>query len=392
MIKKITSVLLIITIMIFAAAPEVFAAETVSGFITDSTGSLSDKEISSLNSEAEKVFEDTNVSIIVSVESGKSLDQLKNDTTEYYTKAGSPEDSIMLLVSDDSWYIKYTGRVDQKLSEVDQSILWTYYSNGTTAADKISAFITKSAEYFKNRLSDNTKSALLVDNAEVLNSSDSTKILDKLNEISKRQSVDVTIVTVSDTENKSAQSFADEIYDENGYGQGSDFTGIVLFIATDTRDWAISTRGLAIKMFTDDGIQYISDKITSYLSDNNYSQAFMTYAELCDKFITQSKTGDPYTNKNLPKEPLSKIWIAIAVGIGALIAFIVTSILKSQLKSVAYKSNATDYTRKGSLNVRERRDLFLYKKVERTAKNNSGGSSTHTDSSNTEHGGSSGKF
>ncbi|WP_449077534.1 hypothetical protein [Ruminococcus sp.] len=51
--------------------------------------------------------------------------------------------------------------------------------------------------------------------------------------------------------------------------------------------------------------------------------------------------------------------------------------------------------KRGSLNVTESRDLFLYKTFTRTAKpknNSSSGSSTHTSSSGSTHGGGGGKF
>ncbi len=54
----------------------------------------------------------------------------------------------------------------------------------------------------------------------------------------------------------------------------------------------------------------------------------------------------------------------IAVGGG----FLITGIMRSQLKSVGFKSNAADYVRQGSFNVTERNDLFMYKKVDRREK------------------------
>jgi len=63
--------------------------------------------------------------------------------------------------------------------------------------------------------------------------------------------------------------------------------------------------------------------------------------------------------------------------------------MKGQLKSVRFKSAASDYTKAGSMNVTESRDLFLYRTVSRREKprENSGGSSTHTSSSGRSHGG-----
>ena len=54
----------------------------------------------------------------------------------------------------------------------------------------------------------------------------------------------------------------------------------------------------------------------------------------------------------------------IAIGGG----FLVTGIMRSQLKSVGFKSNAADYVREGSFKVTERNDLFMYKKVDRREK------------------------
>ncbi len=59
------------------------------------------------------------------------------------------------------------------------------------------------------------------------------------------------------------------------------------------------------------------------------------------------------------------ILIAIFSVLGS---FITTGIMRGQLKSVSFKGNATDYVRKGSLNVTQRNDIFLYRKVDRKEK------------------------
>lgn len=61
----------------------------------------------------------------------------------------------------------------------------------------------------------------------------------------------------------------------------------------------------------------------------------------------------------------SPIVIAIIAVAGA---FITTGIMRGQLKSVGFKSNATDYVRKGSFKVTERNDFFMYRKVDRREK------------------------
>lgn len=69
--------------------------------------------------------------------------------------------------------------------------------------------------------------------------------------------------------------------------------------------------------------------------------------------------------------------LPLALLIGFVIALIIMSIFKKQLKSVEMQRGAVNYVRPGSMNVTAARDTYLYSTVTRTArpKNNSSGSS-----------------
>ena len=171
--------------------------------------------------------------------------------------------------------------------------------------------------------------------------------------------------------------------------------GLLLLISIEENDWYISTHGYAIYAFTDDGISYIGKKLKPYLSERDFAGAFDAFAELCDDFVSQARNETPYNSFNLPKEPISWIWIPIALVIGLLLATGTVKKMKNKLKTVRFQSAAGSYMKKESLNITEKRDLFLYKTVSRTAKpkdKSSGGSSTHTSSSGSTHGGGGGKF
>jgi len=233
----------------------------------------------------------------------------------------------------------------------------------------------------------------LVDDANLLTSSEKTELLSRLNEISERQNMDIVIVTVNSLGGKSPVAFADHYYDYNGYRED----GVLLLIAMDTRDYWISTSGYGITAFTDAGIDYIEDAFLTDLSEGDYASAFETYAELCDEFITEARSGKPYDDGNMPKSPFP--WgqnLLISLAVGFLIAFIATAIMRSKLKTVRSKAGATDYVRDGSFRVTRSLDFFLYRTVSRRARpkndSSSGGSSTHSSSSGRSHGGGGGKF
>ena len=236
----------------------------------------------------------------------------------------------------------------------------------------------------------------LMDDADLLTDSEETSLLSQLDNISEKQEMDIVVVTTDSLEGYTPQEYADNVFDYCGYGVGDNRDGLLLLVSIEDNDWHISTSGYAITAFTDAGREYMSEQFLPYLSDGEYYKAFSTYADLCDQFITQAKTDEPYDVGNLPKEPF-KIWfnVLIALGIGFVFAIIVVLYMKSKLKSVRFQPAASSYVRNGSMNVTQSGDFFLYSHLDRRARpkdNDSGGSSTHTSSSGSTHGGGGGKF
>lgn len=235
----------------------------------------------------------------------------------------------------------------------------------------------------------------LVDAAGLLTEEQVEKLTEKLDEISKRQNLDVIITTVDSLEEGcTATEYADDFFDYNGYGMGNRYDGILFLLSMEERDWAISTHGYGITVFTDAGQEYMVDSIIDDLSDGNYYTAFSQFADLADDFITQAKTGEPYDSRNLPKKPMSPIWIFISILGGALIAFLITGGMKSSLKSVSKQRVANKYLVSTTMSSFSNQDLYLYSVVTKTEKpkESKQGSSTHQSSSGRTHGGSSGKF
>ncbi len=240
----------------------------------------------------------------------------------------------------------------------------------------------------------------LKDEAGLLSDDEADSLLEQLDEISERQNCDVIVVTVASLDGKTAESYADDYFDFNGYGLGQDRDGILLLLSMEDRDWAISTHGFAITAFTDAGQSYMTDHFLSYISDGEYAQGFQKYAELCDQFLTQAKEGEPYDTDNLPKGSVAFVWLPIDIVIGCIIAFFRAQGKKKRLKTVRKKVSARDYIVQGSLKARTNREILLNSVVssrdisssDNSSSDSGGGSSTHTSSSGETHGGSSGKF
>lgn len=263
----------------------------------------------------------------------------------------------------------------------------------------------------------------LVDDANLLTDDEAISLLARLDEISERQRLDIIIITVGSLGNKTPTEYADDFFNYNGYGMGEDNDGVLFLLSMEERDWAISTTGYGITVFTDAGQEYIVGQIIDDLGGGKYYKAFNRFVDLCDEFIAEARTDKPFDyndiqNKsagfndmqnrpsnynNMSREPLGIKWIFISLAGGVIIALIVTGIMKSNLKTVRMQAAATNYIKPGSMNLTGGQDLFLYSTVDKRPRpkkeealprgpGSGSGSSTHTSSSGRSHGGSSGKF
>ena len=241
----------------------------------------------------------------------------------------------------------------------------------------------------------------MYDGAGVLTEDEDNELEDALEELSLRQSFDVTIATIESLESVNADSmeqYADDLYDYCQFGYGTDRDGVLLLVSVGDRKWHLSTCGYGITAFTDAGIQYLGQQLTPFMAEGDYAGAFRTFVQWADDYVTAAREGHPYDVNTLPREPLSPMYLVLALGIGLVLAWVIVGVMKGQLRSVAFQENAASYVREDSMKLTNQRDLFLYRDVQRTKhveendSDSSGGSSTHTSSSGTTHGGGGGSF
>ena len=243
---------------------------------------------------------------------------------------------------------------------------------------------------------------LVVDEADILSDYEEQMLLEKLKEISDKINMDVVALTVYSLEGKNEMDYADDYFDYNGYGRGSDCDGVLLLIGMEDRVLWISTRGVAINAVTDYGIDVIKEEITSDFTNGDYYDGFVRYAELVRDFVNEyNENGQPYDTNNYygdydnSENVFSRIAISFIVAI--VIAAIVTMMVKKSYKPVQFNRNASYYLDNGSLNITGSYEKFLYNhvttvKIQSESSSSGGGSSTHVSSSGATHGGGGGHF
>lgn len=234
----------------------------------------------------------------------------------------------------------------------------------------------------------------LVDDAHILTQSEKNELNNLLDDISENLQCDVIIVTMNQLNGKDVIATADDYFDENGYGQGPSHDGILFLISMAEREWAISTCGQAIQIFTDRNQEKIMDSVLPALGSGSYGTAFRAFAQQSQRYI--EKYIDAHTPATIPE----RLQMAVPAGLigGAVIALIIMLVEKNKLKTVRKKNGARYYVSE-NLRLNDQRDMFLYRHVTRRdrpketpSSNSFGGSHTHMSSSGRTHGGSHGHF
>lgn len=241
---------------------------------------------------------------------------------------------------------------------------------------------------------------LLVDNAGLLSYSEASNLETILDDYSTRYNLDIAVLTSNGTEFGMSTRDYCEYFFENNYGVGAELDGVIFYVNMSEREWQIATSGRAITALTDYGLEHIEDRMIDDLSDGYYYDAFKSFADTCAELLEIAENGEPYDydNGGNSGHPLGMNLI-ISLVFGLIVALIVVSSMKSQLKSVGMQRGAANYVRRGSFNITQSRDIYLYRNVTRTARpkdtpssHHSGGSTVHRSSSGHSFGGRGGRF
>lgn len=177
------------------------------------------------------------------------------------------------------------------------------------------------------------------------------------------------LVTVDSFGGRSAGDFAGRVYDQMGYPED----GILYLVSLSEGEWYILTNGACYHRISNADTQNMGEILVEYLRDGEYCEAFAMFPELAEEAFYDSTPGE----ESAPAKKNYGKTIAISMIVGFAIAGIAVGVMAYQMKSVRQQRDASDYVRSGSMQIRDRRDIFLYSHVSRTPKpkSNSSGSS-----------------
>ena len=123
----------------------------------------------------------------------------------------------------------------------------------------------------------------------------------------------------------------------------------------------------------------------------------MAVVELTEDFLAQAKTGKPYDIDNKVKTIKDYlIYEGIALGASLVLALVIVLVMKASMNTAIKKTTSHEYVRSGSMNLTEKRDVYMYSNVSKVKvesnSSSSGGSTTRTSSSGSTHSGTGGRL
>ncbi len=211
------------------------------------------------------------------------------------------------------------------------------------------------------------QSLAVVDDADLFTTEQEQALTERIDEIRDYYDFDITFITTTDTYGETLENYA-----EFHYALDLSRDGLVFAQDTSMREYMTISREDVFTVVTDQALDRIDDVIVPYLSDGDYYGAYDRYLDLSIDFLDAAESGVPYAGEPIDGTDIV-IALVIGLGVGLVIAFVVTGIMISKMNTAVKKREAGDYIKQNSFLQGPGGDRFIREHTTKTPipKNNS---------------------
>lgn len=257
----------------------------------------------------------------------------------------------------------------------------------------------------------------VIDDAGVIDADMEAEITRVIDEIERRHQVDLVVLVTYDVpydpseEGWRVRDYADDFFDNGGYGKGPDHSGMLYLIDLNNRMPWISTLGVMTGYLTDYRIDVIHEEAYPYLSWGDYGKAALAAINCTGKYLEQGREKGSFIYDEVTGERLSGLYnplelfevgIAAAAGLAVALVIVMSTGAAYSLSGSTYKY---DMDQNASFSLVKDDEVYLRQSVSRMARStgNTGGgggsgghsvsrgSGVHRSSSGRMHGGGGGR-
>lgn len=400
--------------------------------IFDNAGYLSEESVAELEDKATAYKEATGIDLLVVTDTSLDGQVPKDYVTNLVTENGFADFIVLMTIEDaESDYIYNGGEAAQYIDDAEFNRIFDAYDVEETYTDGFRAYLETSfaivrtaqtgtavepapvatqpagigdidfaddSDANQQMIPEERQKPRLVDEANLLSESEYNNLLKRLDDLSEKYWCDIAIVTVNDIGFKTPMDFADDYYDYNGYGYGPDDDGMLFLLSMADRDWWMTTHAYGRYVFSNEGLDYIFDRIKDPLGNNDFNAAFNQFVDECEVFLNKARNENEAYNVQAVADAKGRMYTMPVTGaLGAVLGGKgVTDGMRRKLKSVKLQPSAVNYIAGGAQLVTNGREHLVDRRVNYIAipkkSSSSGGGGSHTSSSGRSHGGSGGKF
>jgi uncharacterized protein len=231
------------------------------------------------------------------------------------------------------------------------------------------------------------------DRAGVLSSGQADALESRIASLAESLGFDIAVATVESLDGKSAQDYADDFYDSQGYGAGPGLDGILLLVSIGDREWRASTSGRCMDIFTSRRISAMGAAMSPCMSEGDFGGAFEVFLDMAAQYAQSPPDArDAPLARSRPYVPyVAAVGISLAVSLAAVL------VMKAQMGAARPQRAAGSFIVPGSFKLARKADVFLWSHVAKTPLapppgQSGGGGGSHVSSSGRTHGGGGGKF
>ena len=255
----------------------------------------------------------------------------------------------------------------------------------------------------------------IIDNANLFSVADVSRINEIILRIEAEHQVDMVVLTTNSVPTDQSDSmrrvrdYADDFYDNGGYGMGEDNSGMLILLDMNNRVIWLSTGGVMYEYINESRREDIIDRAYGYLKQRNYGEAIIAALSRVEYYMNKGREEGTFLYDEVTGKRLSGIYNAltssellVAIGAGGAAALGIYLIIGG---SYNLKGSTYSYDQASNTSVVLNRDeeSFVRQFVNRTPRNTgshgtgsggrrSGGSGIHRSSGGVRHGGGGRRF
>lgn len=255
----------------------------------------------------------------------------------------------------------------------------------------------------------------VIDDAGLFSADEITRMEAVIDRVESEHQVDLVVLTTRNVPTDYSESmykvrnYADDFYDQGGFGMGEDFSGMLILLDMNNRVLWLSTGGVMIEYINDSREEAILDDAYNYLTSGRYGDAIIAALERTYRYMEKGREEGTFLYDEVTGKRLSGIYNALTTGeigvAGAAAAGVALVFWLSISGSYHLAGSTYSYDRGANTSVALTRDdeAFVRQFSRRTLRNTgshggsggagrSGGSGVHRSSSGRSHGGGGRRF